>query len=285
MSLPHTGAPGLRRQFQQRRNVGRQIRRRIRERDAFLERRVGVDHARRNRVVTRREARFERRQRLVHRAFRHEHFGAARPHHHQPVAAMLRLEGADVGDELVGQILLVLPGLHVRAAQPLHVALIEHRRHRPDRFHLGPDLVEQTRLEHAGRAGRGVAVFREDVPAAEDEVVEADEADEVLDARRAVLGALPEPDRAHLRERADRLGQALPDREHAGNGGGGDGAQAHEQDPESASGRRNFYWCFHPENISCRPRAAGPRSGEPAIMAACSSSSSANPQSTRCRSR
>ena len=102
-------------------------------------------------------------------------------------------------------------------------------------------------------------------------------ADEVLDLRRAVLGALAEPDRAHLRERADRLRQALADREDAGNGGGGDGAQADEQDAEFAGGGRDFYRCFHSENISRRPARPG-RAGEPAIMAACSSSSSANPQ-------
>ena len=55
-------------------------------------------------------------------------------------------------------------------------------------------------IEDAGRAGGGVAVFFEDVPAAEHDVVETDQTDEVLDLGRAVLGALAEADRAHLRE-------------------------------------------------------------------------------------
>ena len=43
--------PGLRRQVDERRNVGGQIRRRVRVRDALADRRVGVHHARRNRRI------------------------------------------------------------------------------------------------------------------------------------------------------------------------------------------------------------------------------------------
>ncbi len=58
---------------------------------------------------------------------------------------------------------------------------------------------------------------------------------------RAVLGALAEPDRAHLRQRADRRGQALADGQHAGNRGRADGAQPDQQDAEFAGGGRDFY--------------------------------------------
>ena len=39
--------------------------------------------------------------------------------------------------ELLGQVPLVLALLDVRAVEPLHVPLIEHRRHRLDRLELG----------------------------------------------------------------------------------------------------------------------------------------------------
>ena len=65
-----------------------------------------------------------------------------RPDHHQPVAAVLRLERADVGDELLGEIPLVLALLDVRAVEPLDVALVEHGRHRLDGLELAANLVE-----------------------------------------------------------------------------------------------------------------------------------------------
>ena len=51
MSLPASGDFGPRRELQHRRNVGGQIRRGVRERNALANRRVRVHHARRNRVV------------------------------------------------------------------------------------------------------------------------------------------------------------------------------------------------------------------------------------------
>ena len=95
-----------------------------------------------------------------------------RPHHDQPVAAVLLLEGADVGDQLLGEVALVLALLDVRAVEPLDVALVEDGGHRLDRFELASHLLELRRLEHARRPGRRVAVLLEDVPAAEDDVVE-----------------------------------------------------------------------------------------------------------------
>jgi hypothetical protein len=113
------------------------------------------------------------------------------------------LELADVGDDLLRQIPLVLALLDVRARQPLDVALVEHRRHRRDRLELGADRLELCRLQHACRARRGVRVFLEDVPAAEDDVVEAGQGDELVDLRRASFRALAESDGPHLRQRPD----------------------------------------------------------------------------------
>ena len=144
------------------------------------------------------------------------------------------LELADVGAELLGKILLVLALLHVRAVEPLDVPLIEHRRHRLDGLELGLDLIEQRRLEHAGGARRLVGVLFENVPAAEDDVVEVGERNDLLDLRRAAFGALAETDGAHLRERADRIGQPFSNGQHAGNGGRADGAEADEQNAQFA---------------------------------------------------
>ena len=164
------------------------------------------------------------------------------PHHTITRRAQLCfcLEVADVGDQLIGEVLLVLALLDVRAGQALDVALIEHRRHRLDRLELGADRIEQRALEHAGRAGRGVAVFFENVPAAEHDVVELRERHELVDLRGAVLGALAEADRAHLRERSNGFREALADGDHAGDGGGADGAEADEENAQLALGRGDF---------------------------------------------
>ena len=100
-------------------------------------------------------------------------------------------------------------------------------------------------FEHAGRLRRLVAVVLEDVPAAEHELVEPGERHEVTDGRRPAFGALAEPDRAHLRERADGLGEALADRHDAGDGRRADGAETDEQNAELALGGSDGYSLSH----------------------------------------
>ena len=175
----------------------------------------------------------------------HVDLGAADPDHHETVAAVLRLERTDVGNQLLGEVPLVLALLDVRAVEALDVPLVEHRRHRLDGLELGANLIELGLLEHAGRPRGRVAVLFEDVPAAEDDVVEAGERHEVLDLRGARLGALAKPDRPHLGQRADRLRQPFPDRHHAGNGGRADGAQADQQHAELAARGGDLNWWSH----------------------------------------
>ena len=178
-SLPASGDAGLLRQLRQRRNVGAQVRRGVRVRKAFADRRVGVDHARRNRRIRLAQPLLERLERLVRGRLGQEHLGAPAPDEHDASETVLRLEPADVVDELLGQLHLVLALLDVRAVQPLHVLTIEHRRKGLDRRELILDAVEQRRLEHAGRLGGLVAVVVEDVPAAEDDLIEAGQRNEL----------------------------------------------------------------------------------------------------------
>ena len=132
--------------------------------------------------------------------------------------------------------------LNVRAVETLDVALIEHRRHRLDRFELAADLLELRRLQHAGGLGGSVGIVLEDVPAAEDDVVEVGERNELVDFWRAGLGALAEANGAHLGERTDRQRESLADREHAGNRRCRDGAKADEQHAKLAARRRYLNW-------------------------------------------
>ena len=232
-------------ELEQRRNIGAEIRRRVRVRNAFLDRRVGVDHARGNRGIARLEALLERRHAGVHRALGQVDLGAAAPDHHQTFEAVLLLEPPHVLAQLVGHVPLVRALLHVGAVEALHVAAVEHRRHRADLLELGADLIEQRRLEHAGRLRRLVGVVFEDVPTAEHDVVERGERNEVLDERRPAVGALAEADRAHLRQRADRLGQTAADSENAGDGRRADGAHPDEKNAQFPCRFCDFWRIFH----------------------------------------
>ena len=85
-------------------------------------------------------------QRLVAPAFLHEDLGAAAPDHDEAIAVVVLLERADVGDDLLGEIAcLFLPFLTFGPLEPLDVALIEDRRHRLDRFELGPNRSSSER--------------------------------------------------------------------------------------------------------------------------------------------
>ena len=146
-------------------------------------------------------------------------------------------EGADIRDDLLREIFLVLALLHVRPVEPLDVPLIEHGRPGANLFQVGPHLVEQRRLDDAGRPRGGVAVVFENVPATEHESVETGQRDDVGDFRGASFGPLPQTDGSHLGQRSDWLGDSLPDGEHAGNRGGADGAQADQQHAQLSARR------------------------------------------------
>ncbi len=114
----------------------------------------------------------------------------------QPVALVPRLEVANVLPQRLGQLALALAGLDVLALEPLHVGLVEHGRHRLDGLEeLGDRLEMLVPVEHAGMHRGGVGVVGDRIPGAEDDVIEGGERDEVLDQRRAPLGALAQPDR------------------------------------------------------------------------------------------
>ena len=184
-SLPASGEPVSCASSSSAGHVGAQVRRGVGVRQALADGRVGVDHARRNRRVVRLEALLERGQRLMGRRLRQEDFGAAAPDEHDAIEPLLGLEPADVVDELFGQILFRPALLDVRAVEPLDVLPVEHGGPRLDRGELVLDLIEDRRLEHAGRARGFVAVVLEDVPAAEDQAVEAGQRHEFANCGRA----------------------------------------------------------------------------------------------------
>jgi hypothetical protein len=237
------------REIDQRRDVSGQVWRRVGVGDAFANRRVGVDHARRDGGVVLLEGALEALDCLVRGRLGREDLGAAAPYHHQPIELVIALELADVGDHLLGEILLVLALLDVRAVESLDVALIEDGRPRPDFLELGTHPIEQRRLDDASGPRRGVAVLFEDVPAAEHQIVQRGERHDIADSRRAILGSLPEADGAHLGERADWFGKAVADGEDAGDCRGADRAETNQQDTEFAPRRSDVDGSRHEPQI------------------------------------
>ena len=134
----------------------------------------------------------------------------------------------------------------MRPVEPFHVRAIERRLHRPDAAEQALHLRQVMGREHAGLAGGFVGGVGEDVPAAEDEVVECLERDELPDQRRAALGALPEPNRADLGQRADWRRQALADEFHPGHKRGADRSQAGRENAQRSVRRRDGGGPAHP---------------------------------------
>ena len=99
-------------------------------------------------------------------------------------------------------------------------------------------LLEQSPCPAPWHARRLVDVVLEDVPAGEDDVVQVRQRYKILDQRRLVVGALAQADGAHLRERADRLGESAANGFNAGDHRGGDGAEADHHDSQFARGGR-----------------------------------------------
>ena len=154
---------------------------------------------------------------------------------------MLGLEVADVLPQRLGQLALGLAGLDVLALEPLDVLLVEHRRHRLDGLEEVADRLQVlVPVEHAGLDRGGVPVVRHRVPGAEDQVVERGERHEVADEGRPPLGALAQPDGAHLGERADRPAAAPAHVLHAGDEGRRHRAEADAQHSELALRRRDL---------------------------------------------
>ena len=124
--------------------------------------------------------------------------------------------------------------------------------------------------QHARLGGRLVGVVGEEVPAAEHDVLELGQRDELVDERRARVGPLAEADGAHLRQRADGLRDPLPDGLDPGHERRGDGAHSGKQDAELARrradvdrftcGLRERHWgsFYKSKWQGCNPDAAAP---------------------------
>src|SRR5438105_9287764 len=201
---------------------------------------VRVEHRGRDGGIALLHRLLERLQALVRRPDGEKHFGRGRPDHHQAVRPRALLEIADVLSQLLGEIALVLAGLHVGAVQPLDVMLVEGGRQRLDPLEEVFDgLQVLVPVQHARLHRRGVGVVRNRVPGREDQVLQIGEGHEVLDLGTALLGALAQPNGSHLRQRSDRDARPAPHVLDARHERRRDGPEPPPHDAESSSGGRD----------------------------------------------
>src|SRR5579862_1994414 len=161
-----------------------------------------------------------------------EGFGGAAPYHHQTIRARLLLEFSDIFHHLLGKIHLGFSLLNVLALQVFHVSLLVNGRHGTDALKKFFDGIEVGLLQNAGLAGGLVTIVVEEVPAAEDQIIQLRQGHEVLDAGRARLRAFAQANGAHLGKRADGARQLAANGFNPGNKSGCHGPHAWNQNAQ-----------------------------------------------------
>ena len=106
-------------------------------------------------------------------------------------------------------------------------------------------------------AGGLVSIVGENVPAAEDQVVQSRQGDKVLDQWRAFFRALAEAYGTHLGQRADWIAQACLDCFDAGDESGGHGPHAGDEYAEFPFCFFDVYRLVHDDHLSFDCRLAG----------------------------
>ena len=231
--------------FFERGNIDGEIWRAVGEGNAFADGGIGVQHGGRDGGIVRAHPFLEGFQIFVDGFGLQEYFGGAAPDHHQAVGLAFLFEVANVFAKLFGEFKFIFGFLDVGAGKILDVVLIEGGLHGLDGLQEFLDLVEVFGVQDTGLGGSFVGVVGENIPAAEDDVVEFGERNELVDFRRAAFGALAEADGAQLRERADGRGFAAAHQFNSRHKCGAHGSHSGREDAQSSFGRSNIYGPAH----------------------------------------
>src|SRR5258708_7510206 len=155
-------------------------------------------------------------------------------HGDQTASSAGLLKVAHVSANLFGKIHLALALLHIRTVDLLHVVVIEYSWSRSDRGKKRLELIEQTLIEHSRIRSRFIHVVFKDVPTSEGQIGGSSKRDKLLDFWRTSISSLAQPNRSHLCQRTDRLGNALTNRFNSRNKRGRDSAHSRNHYAELA---------------------------------------------------
>ena len=142
------------------------------------------------------------------------HFGRTTPNRDQTITVVGGFELLDVFHQLHGQVHLGCTGLDVRAVEALDVGLLKNCRHWLDGNEFFLEFRQQALFQHASTQCGFIGVVRENIPAAESDVVHAGDWNVVLNLRRIVIATLTNANGTHLSERANRLAQSTARRNY-----------------------------------------------------------------------
>ena len=136
-------------------------------------------------------------------------FGRGRPAHHQPVHPLLGLKGIDIFHQLVGQIHFMRTFFHMGTIKIFHIVPVKNSRHWNDAFQFLFDPVDMARFQHHGLAGGLVSRVGEDIPAAENQVLQVGQGNQLLHREDTFLGTLAQADFSRLGHGTQGPGQSL----------------------------------------------------------------------------
>ncbi len=242
-SLPQIGDLVFARQILHRRDVHGKVGRAVGEGHAGGDRGPGVEHRGGDRRMILLHRLLELRRGRVHLVRREKNFRGATPGHDQSRDLRLLLETRDVVFDLERQVVFGLGFFDVRPIEALDVVVVKCGFHGLDAgeefLGLGQIFGRKHRCLLRGLI-RGVG---EQIPAAEDDIFEPFEWNEILDGWRAALGPLAQANRSELSDGADRFCAGAAHQIHASHERRGHGTHSHGQYPELS-----FRWCN-----CCRP--------------------------------
>ena len=173
--------------------------------------------------------------RVVHgRVALHIDLGGSRPSDHHALQPVVPAEVTDVLAQRLHHLPAREAGLHVAAVDAAGVVAVESRRHGAYLLQLvlhGHDVLA---LEHFGKERALQRIGGISVPGAEDDVGERRQRHDVPVGETLRATFARDADAVHLCHAADGFGETLAGHQHAGDEGGGDGAQTDGQDAEFA---------------------------------------------------
>ena len=169
----------------------------------------------------------------MHRFFhRHIDFCRCSPKHHDAGTALLRLEAADIFAQGLHHLPTGLTWLYIIAVQAFGIVLVKGRRHRYNLFQLGAHGFYVFLLQHFSVHCSLVSVLGIDIPAAENDIVQLCQRDNLVVFQVSFVLALANTYFIVLCHGTDGLGETLSGHKNASHESSGDSAITNDENAQ-----------------------------------------------------